>query len=515
LASSGRTKAERADGLPLRELGRAWLHLAVLWTFAFAQPLLDVLADSPEFFVARRNTAADVVVLTVGLVALPPTLLVLVEAALGRIPRARRAVHLAVVGVLASAIALQLLADLLGFGAAVLIVLAAVAGAAVAVGYARVEAIPAILTALSPIPFALMLWFLLLSPASDLVLASADDEARRASGGNGAPVVMVVFDEFPTTTLLDGRGELDRSRFPNFARLADQSTWYRNATTVADRTTVAVPAILTGDVPDGDDLPIAAEHPDSLFSLLGHRYAFRVEEPATDLCPERLCGEEERPGMGSRLESLVSDLSVVSLHVLLPDELAEDLPAVDRSFGDFRNRGLDTPDKQAASANDLPAGAIENRTQLFHRFVRDLAADASRPVLHFLHVGLPHQPWEYLPDGTQFRLARSRPPGERLVADPAPARQMLQQHMLQTVYLDRLISGDCCGGCTSSAWIAAPRWWSRLTTASASDPTMSHARRPRPTWPRSRGSRCSSRLPASTRVASTTRPLARSTSSRR
>jgi Sulfatase len=440
LASSGATKSARSreGGLPFRDLGRAWLHLAVLWTFAFAQPLFDVLADSPEFFVARRNTAADIVVLAVALVAVPPSLLVLVEAALVRLPRARRALHLVLVGLLAAAIALQLLTDLLG-GAALPILLAAGLGAAAAVAYARVEAIPTALTVLSPIPLALVLYFLLLSPASDLVLAGSQEAAEGAAGGNGAPVVMVVFDEFPTTTLLDEDGEIDRSRFPNFARLADESTWYRNATTVADRTTIAVPAILTGRVPAADDLPIAAEHPDSLFSLLGDRYAFLVEEPATDLCPEQLCGEEERPGMASRLESLVSDLSVVSLHVLLPEDLAEDLPPVDRSFGDFRNRGLDPTDRQGGSANDLPVGAIENRAELFDRFVRDLDAGARRPALHFLHVGLPHQPWEYLPDGTQYRVPRERPPGERLVDEPAPARQMLQQHALQTVYLDRLI----------------------------------------------------------------------------
>ena len=42
----------------VRELLLAWLHLAVLWSLAFAQPLFDILADSPEFFVARGNTAA-------------------------------------------------------------------------------------------------------------------------------------------------------------------------------------------------------------------------------------------------------------------------------------------------------------------------------------------------------------------------------------------------------------------------------------------------------------------------
>ena len=40
-----------------------WLHLAVLWTLAMAQPLLAILADEPAFFVARDNTNGDIVAL--------------------------------------------------------------------------------------------------------------------------------------------------------------------------------------------------------------------------------------------------------------------------------------------------------------------------------------------------------------------------------------------------------------------------------------------------------------------
>ena len=134
----------------------------------------------------------------------------------------------------------------------------------------------------------------------------------------------------------------------------------------------------------------------------------------------------------------MSDLSVVSLHVMLPQELADDLPPIDRSFGNFRGRGLDVAGGDVSS-QDLPAEAITNRTATFDRFLAGLGRDERRPTLHFLHSGLPHQPWEYLPDGTHYRLLRSRPPGERLTADPAPARQVLQQYMLQTVYVDRLL----------------------------------------------------------------------------
>ncbi len=68
----------------IRELAVAWLHLAVLWMFAFARPLFQVLEDSPAFFVARGNTTADIVILALGLALVPPTALVACEAALIR-----------------------------------------------------------------------------------------------------------------------------------------------------------------------------------------------------------------------------------------------------------------------------------------------------------------------------------------------------------------------------------------------------------------------------------------------
>jgi hypothetical protein len=424
-----------------RELGIAWIHLAVLWAFAFAQPLLEVLADSPEFFVARRNTGLDIVVMACALIIVPPSVLVLLEALLLRVPAVRRRVHLVLVAALGAAFALQIWIDLLGAAAAVLITLALVAGFVLALGYARLPAVPTALSVLAPAPLAIVLYFLLLSPVAKLVLPQSESAASQTAAGTGAPVVMVVFDEFSSAGLLDSQGHIDRSRFPNFAALADHSTWYRNATTVADRTSRAVPALLTGRLADAEELPTAADQPNSLFTLLGDRYAFRVEEPATDICPERLCGEEERPPLDDRLSSLVSDLSVVSLHLLLPEELADDLPPIDRSFGDFRGQGFDNGDRRRTGSRDLPGDALRNRVELFDQLVRGLQPDSHRPTLHLLHVGLPHRPWEYLPDGRQYRPVRGGPPGESLIDDPAPATQMLQQYMLQLTYLDRLLGG--------------------------------------------------------------------------
>ena len=79
--------------------------------------------------------------------------------------------------------------------------------------------------------------------------AMQESMRERAELQNPIPVVLIVFDEFSGITLMNERGEIDESRFPQFARLAKNSTWYRNATTVSPRTDIAVPAILSGQYP--------------------------------------------------------------------------------------------------------------------------------------------------------------------------------------------------------------------------------------------------------------------------
>ena len=133
-------------------LALAWAHLAVLWSFAFAKPLLDVLADSPDFFVARGNTAGDIVLLACVLVLLPPSVFVLAEALLTRLPRAREALHLGLVGLLVAVFVLQLVGDLGGAPPAVVIGISLAVGAAGALAYARERAVSTVLTVLSPAP---------------------------------------------------------------------------------------------------------------------------------------------------------------------------------------------------------------------------------------------------------------------------------------------------------------------------------------------------------------------------
>lgn len=121
----------------------------------------------------------------------------------------------------------------------------------------------------------------------------------------------------------------------------------------------------------------------------------RVREPVTRLCPPKLCKREDAEPVGQRLDSLASDLSVVYLHILLPDSLATRLPRVDQSWKDFSGNDVDTGENAAGesggSANCEPVCAY-----LKH------VSSAHPGTLYFIHMILPHVPWRYLPSGKRY-----------------------------------------------------------------------------------------------------------------
>ena len=133
---------------------------------------------------------------------------------------------------------------------------------------------------------------------------------------------------------MKAKGHIDAKRFPNFARLARTSTWFRNTTTLSASTTVAVPVILTGNPPVPGALPVAQNYPHNLFTLLASRYRMNVTESQTRLCPSQIC-HREAPSIGSRLSSLYSDARIVYLHLIAPPSLEDGLPAIDESWGNF------------------------------------------------------------------------------------------------------------------------------------------------------------------------------------
>ena len=419
------------------------LHLGALWAFAFVQPLFDLLGREAQFFVARGNSAADIVVFALVFTVVPPALLAALVWLAGRVrPALGDGLQLVLVGLLVAAILLPPVGDLLG-GSAAAVPIALLAGGGAAALYARAAPARAFLSVLSPAPVLFLVLFLAFSPVSELVLPAGGAEAIAGARSSSTPVVVVVFDELPATSLMGARDRVDARRFPAFASLADDSTWYREATTVAGRTTEALPALLTGRLPREGDLPTAAAHPGSLFTLLSRSHRLEVVEPITDVCPRDLCSES-RPPMTTRLRALESDLRVVSAHLLLPDDLRGGLPPIDRDWQGFAGEGRVGP---GATAEQRKAFIDEVFRRLgeddppkrFEQILRAVDRRGGRPPLLFLHTSLPHMPWRYLPDGREYSAPVA---GLREAAWEGPqwqADQAFQRHLVQTEFADRLL----------------------------------------------------------------------------
>jgi hypothetical protein len=198
-------------------------------------------------------------------------------------------------------------------------------------------------------------------------------------------IVMVVFDELPLTSLLGPDDRIDASRYPAFAELAADGTWYRGATAVHDSTALAVPAILDGRYPRAGLRSDVYSHPRNLFTLLERRYEVHAFEEATGLCPTSLC--EPEPG---------------------------------------------------TTLSHLAAG----KPLRFRHFVRSVEP-RPEPALWFKHVLLPHVPWQFYPSGRHYRRNAPEPipglNGELGFGVPWLVKVSYERHLLQLGFADRLL----------------------------------------------------------------------------
>ena len=459
----------------LRALGVNFLHLAALSAFAVAQPLFDVLDESPEFFAVRGSSRQDIVLFALVVVLAPAAGLIAVEALAGLVARPlERILHLAFVAALAGTVVIHVLTESTDLSSTnVLIGLAAGAGVLAALLYRSFRPARSTLTVLAVAPLAFLGNFLFVSPVSALTLAE-EKEVALAEVDARTPVVMIVFDEFPTSSLLDGRGAIDPVRFPNFAALAEDSTWFRNATTVSYSTTQAVPAILTGIRPERSRAPTFANYPRSIFTLLGGDYRMNVVESVTHLCPRAVCegappaearGEAPIEAAGDEPSSLYSDVGVVYLHLVTPPRLAETLPPITEQWMNFGSeedetkalleQALDEAEEKDQGQEESPEAETtptrperdERRYRAEHlrqydRFVGSIRKSTA-PSLNLMHIMAPHGPWSYFPSGDQSSLGGSRAPGRDTETDtwtvPALALQAHQRHLLQAGFVDRML----------------------------------------------------------------------------
>lgn len=455
------------------------LELFGLCGVAVAQPLYQVFGASPEVFVFADATGRDIVAFGLVLLLVPPLLLWGIGGLVGVVaPGARVPVHLGSLGLLGALLAVYVAKHLgwppgpllagVGLGVGVLVVWA----------YRAWGATATLLRFLAVGAMSFLVSFLAFSSTGELLRPTNADAASITvdEPAQLPPVVMVVFDEWPLTSIVGTDGRIDAELYPNLAALAGDATWYPNTTTVTNSTVFAVPSVLTGQMPDADLGADARSHPQNLFTLLASVYDLQAVESVTRLCPAALCTEPEAPATpGARdanrggttdagrressLASLLEDARGVYRTLVSPSaelgastdlEEAEsdaarddaapvvDEPAVDEPVRDARED--DATADILAIFDPLPEGL----NGLLGTLHRDEA-----PTVHFLHMLLPHTPYAHLPTGEPYTsIDGLSEVGLVQGDDPAgnvrgPAQQAADfdryRMLLQAGYADRLV----------------------------------------------------------------------------
>jgi hypothetical protein len=397
--------------------------LGVTW------PVLDLLGSNAEFFLARRSPRSEILILGVALSVVIPVVIGLFGLIPGRVGRT-----ITTLLVVAGSVSLaSLYLRRLPIPWWLVLVLAVGIGIIFGWGFRRYPAVRVGGRYLLAAPVLLLGVYLFASPVGD-VLGEPDGQLGNPLPiSNPVPVVVAVFDEFPLASIIDGDGELRGDRYPNFARLLSDGIWYPNAVTVEQQTEHSVPAILTGSVPDQSQVPITGQYPFNLFTGLRDDYDLFVHESITQLCPRALC-----EGLTASVSSLTEDVSIVAGHVLLPEPMSEQLPPIDRAWGDF-NALADDFEPREEFREELRAGPRVPIERILDE-IRQGAGD--RPPLYYLHAILPHHPWQYLPDGRRYPYVVSANPAARSggwITDEFLVAQSMQRHLLQVGYADRVL----------------------------------------------------------------------------
>jgi hypothetical protein len=420
------------------------LHIFVLSGFAVAQPLYDLIRQYPTFLVAHHVRLADLI-LFVTLVSFGvPIAIAVVEFTFRYISKPLgRGIHDFFVFVLSLLICLPVLkkAEIGWLPVPAGIVLAG----AFTLAYHKWRHVRTAITCLSPAIVVFPAWFLFTGPVADILNSRSGELTTRAKFESTPPIVFVIFDEFTSVSLMDGQRKIDADRFPNFAAVAAQAYWFRNATTNAGVTRYAIPAMVTGAFPprDRQTLPLLRNYPHNLFTLLEGTYSYNVIEPLTELCPDRLKNQSQSLSRSS----LFTDAGLVYLHVILPSIVTERLPSVSQTWAGFLSDDGMTPEPAAEDSEAFDwkgkLGDLRKRghyREVFRRFIAAIDEHA-QPSLCFYHCSLPHLPYAYLPSTKKYDARRfpSFLNDQILVDDWYSVNVAYQRYLLQVQCVDTLL----------------------------------------------------------------------------
>lgn len=427
---------------------RVLLHLFLLSGLAVAQPLFDLVGANPEFLVAHGLNGYGAIVFTLIPSLFIPLLLFLIYRILSFISNASARRYIwSIVAVFAAMVALPVIIRNLDIDGVVVFIVAAGFGLAVGLSYARFEGFRQFFTLFSILAIVFPVKFLFFSPASEML----GDEPSGLGGDRlrlerQPPIFLLVFDELPLVSLLKRDLKINEHRFPNFAALSEDASWYRQATTNSVSTLKSIPNLLSGSLPDGlnSGLPSLSNYPDNLFVLLGKHYQITAFEHGTALCPREYCGEQP---VQHRL--LVDDSLVLLGHIYSPPSLASRLPAINDDWLGFGSSADESSgEKQNVAFFKRKLGWGQRIIELESL---DRAMTENPQGLNYMHAMLPHSSWKYLPDGRLLTADKGgKVLGIRAVKpddqfrhnwydSDALTRISRQRHLLQVGYVDQIV----------------------------------------------------------------------------
>ncbi|MEZ6055404.1 MAG: sulfatase-like hydrolase/transferase [Planctomycetaceae bacterium] len=450
------TPSEAAEVPPfLQRVGRDWLHLLTLNAFIIAQPMFLRLQTNPAFFTQEQIEGPAVWWGVLACLLTVPLVMMLLEGLASLVSEtSRQRLHCLFVMAFFTLCAMLVLTTAKKewnavqdySPGAVMLLVSIAAGTLMTWATQRFRPLRTTLTVASigvvlfPVQF-------LISPTIQSVrnpppiVKILGDKAE-----NPAPIVMIVFDGFPGMSIVNSKHEVDAQRFPNFARLAAMSDWYRNASTVHARTDHAVPSLLSGRIPEEQFAPTISDYPQNLFTLLdsSDQYGLTVFEPFTRLCPTEYQQRNAPDSVRDQFWQLMQTVTHVYLDTTIPHDLLPSQVEIPRTW--FGIPEFVSGIRERTTGHFRYGWDTDRHTQMEH--FRDCLIPHARPQLYFLHVVLPHYPWNYLPSGRSYIYSSHADDlplgtiddfGEAWGIDPLGSQQSWQRFILQLKYADRMI----------------------------------------------------------------------------
>jgi len=372
------------------------LHIFALNGFAVVQPVLDLLRDNADFFVARGSQTTDLYALVAVLVFGLTLLLAGPYKLLSKISiRGLQLTHHILVATLVGVIFFPVLKK---FDLSDGLIISAAAGLGILFtwAYYKLQGLRMFASALSPMSVIFAGFFLFGASANEL---SQPAEASQKTGpgltNSDIPVVFVIFDEFAVTVLMDADRNIDKTIFPNFHQLSENGSWYRNATTVATSTMLAVPAMLTGNYPKAFVSQSYQNYPDTLFTMLADSHRMNVYESTTSMCSPELCPDslKQSKSASARIKFLLADVSAIYLHIITPTSMSTRLPVINMTWENYW---------QLSEAEPWHRHNYGGRLAQLDYFVNSITK-SEPPGLNLVHTNFPHLPYQYLPSGNRYQ----------------------------------------------------------------------------------------------------------------